>query len=172
MSEGEVMAMLAVAGKVYGKDVRPDLIQVWHEFMLDVSADEGARAMRQHVAESQYFPTVADIRKRVTAGRVDAPDIGRAWGEVLSQVRAVGSYKSPRFSHPAIENAVNALGWVEICMTLDSDVPTLRAQFERYYKAGLETSAKDQNHGRLESARRAGSITAGDAIRGLLKGGD
>lgn len=162
--------MLAVAGKVYGKDIRVDLVEVWAEFMRDITAAEGVEAMRTHVAESRFFPTVADIRQAVAQKRVGAVDIARAWAEVRRAISFYGRNKSPVFSHPAIESAVNALGWVELCNSLEEDMPTIRAQFERYHKAALETESRRENVGRLEGARQ-GAMTAGDVIKLLNKGG-
>lgn len=162
--------MLAVAGKVYGKDIRVDLVEVWSEFMRDITAAEGVEAMRAHVAESRFFPTVADIRQAVAERRVGAVDIGRAWEEVRRAISRYGRNKSPVFSHAAIENAVNTLGWIELCNSMEEDMPTIRAQFERYYKAGLETQSKQENVGRLEESR-TGAMTAGDVIKLLNKGG-
>lgn len=167
MTVGECAAMLAIAGKVYGREIRPELVGVWHEFMLDITSEEGARSMRQHVAESPHFPTIADIRRRVAEVRVDAPALSEAWEEVRKQIAKVGSYGVPVFSHPAVERAVEALGWREICMTLEEDAPTLRAQFERYLKSNLEAGNKAANHGALEQARTGESLPAGELLKRL-----
>jgi hypothetical protein len=168
MTHGECMAMLAVAGKVYGEGVAEDVVEAWAQFMADVTPEEGAAAMREHITESPHFPKVADIRKRVAAHRVNAPDVAAAWGEVLRQVRLVGYYGLPQFSHPAIAAAVDALGWQEVCHTPTDQLGTLRAQFERYFRSRLETGARAANAGALEEHRRHGAISAGDALKQLL----
>lgn len=174
MTPGECEAMLAIAGKVYGRDVSDGLVDAWAEFMADLTAEEGARAIREHVTESPHFPTVADVRRRVAAYRIGTVDPGAAWEEVRRAIGAQGRYRNPTWSHPAITAAVNALGWVEICNTMDDDLSTLRAQFERYYRAAMENRAKAANSGALAAHyERQGGITAGEALARLLapKGG-
>lgn len=171
MTPGECDAMLAIAGKVYGRDVSDGLVDAWAEFMGDVTADEGARAIREHITESPHFPTVADVRKRVASMRIGRVDPGAAWEEVRRAIGREGRNRTPEWSHPAIAAAVNALGWVDICNTLDDDLSTLRAQFERYYRAAMENRAKAANVGALEAHQeRRGQLSAGEAIAGLLKG--
>lgn len=164
MTTGECAAMLAIAGQVYGRDVAIATVEVWASFMGDVSAAEGVAALRAHVVESPHFPTVADVRKRVAAARMGTRgDVGAAWGEVRRAIARVGSYGSPRWSSPAIEHAVESLGWREICHTRDDDVPTLRAQFERYFRAGLV---------RIEHSANAGALEAHVSLRALPGGKD
>lgn len=171
MTEGECAAMLAVAGKIYGRDLSQGLVEAWAGFMGDISADEGARAIREHVTESPHFPTVADIRKRVSTLRVGPMNPGAAWEEVRKAIGREGRNRSPEWTHPAIASAVMALGWVEICNTTDDDLATLRAQFERYYRAAYEGRAKVVNAGALEvHLERRGILPIGDVVKGLLEG--
>lgn len=170
MTRGEVAAMLAVAGKVYSRAIGSDMVEVWSEFFGDCTPDEGARAIREHITESSFFPTIADLRKRISSRRVGPVDIGGAWGEVRRTISSVGRYGCPSFSHQAISDAVEALGWITICHTDEDDLPTLRAQFERYYKAALEGQGRAQNYGALEAHdyARTGAMGSGDALKGYL----
>jgi len=152
MTRGECMAMLTVAGVVYGKNISESLVDAWIEFMRDVTPEEGVPAMRQHITESRFFPTVADIRQLVAKGRVEPVDVARAWEEVRRGLVRCGSYHEPAWTSEAIGAAVRALGWREICMTREEDMGTLRAQFERYLKAGTETALRNANHQRLAEA--------------------
>lgn len=173
MTKGECAAMLAIASRMYGQPVDADLVEGWSEFMGDVSPEEGTHALREHITESSKFPTVADIRKRVASVRVSALDVGEAWGEVNRALQRVGFYGSPTWSHPAIASAVEALGWKTICHTDNDDVPTLRAQFERYYKAALEGRQRAANAGALSaySDERRGVMSSASLVAGLLGNG-
>ncbi len=172
MTQGECMVMLAVAGRMYGRDISDGLVEGWTEFMADITAEEGVRAVKQHITESHMFPTVADVRRRVAESRVDAVDVGAAWGEVRKAISRWGYNRVPTWASPAVAHAVEALGWREICMTLVNDVPTLRAQFERYYRAYLDGARREANSGALEAhtqAERRGQVAAGAALAGLLE---
>jgi hypothetical protein len=146
MTHGECGAMLAIAGRIYGKSVNLALVDVWHEFMASMSAEEGVRAMKRHVVESPHFPTVADICRLVREERLGPQDAAEAWEEVRRAFGRCGRDREPTWSTPAIAGAVEAIGWRELCNTLDEDLPTVRAQFERYFKARLETQAKQQRN--------------------------
>lgn len=154
MNRSDCMAMLAIAGTVYAKRIGDQLVDVWMEFMHDVAPSEGVRAMKVHVAESTFFPTIADIRTRVGKERAGEVNVGEAWEHIRKAVSYYGRYKAPVFENKAVGRAVEALGWREICDTLEPDVPTLRAQFERYYRGFVEMSQKQANAGSLIGARK------------------
>jgi len=167
MTRAEVIAVLAVAAKAYGREIDAQTIDAWLEFMTDIAANEAARALREHVRESKFFPTIAEITTRVAAARIDAPDIAQAWGEVQRALVAVGRYGSPKFSHPLIAQTVNALGWQSICDSPVETEATLRAQFERFFRARADSAHREANAGALDVAR-TGSVSSAVAIRGLL----
>jgi len=177
MTSGECKAMLAIAMKAFGKaypspEAARSQADSWAEFLSDITPDEGVKAIRQHISESPHFPQIADIRRRVAESRVDPVDIGAAWGEVRRAISRCGHNRLPEWSNPAVAHAVEALGWRDICMTLEDDLPTLRAQFERYFKAYLDGARREANSGALEAhthAERRGQVTAGAALAGLLE---
>jgi hypothetical protein len=167
MTQGECGAMLAIAGKMYGKPINTSLVEAWHEFMGDVTPAEGVAAMKKHIVESPHFPTVADIRKRVAEDRVGSADPGAAWEEVRRAIQRCGRDHEPVWSSAAIAGAVDAIGWRELCNTMMDDLSTVRAQFERYFRARVESRAKDANYGALEAHadKRIGPKSAGDLIQ-------
>jgi hypothetical protein len=169
MNRNEVTAMLAVASAATGMQVTDHVISVWTDMLTDISAQEAARAMRSFLAEEKRRPTIADIRTRVASQHTPAIDAGSAWGEVHRQVQSVGAYRTPKFTHPAIQQAVDAIGWVILCHTHEDQLGTLRAQFERYLKAFNERRAHEANVGQLEAAtERRGALSVGDAVRQLV----
>lgn len=158
--------MLAIAGLAYSKPVDPAAAGVWADMLPDVSSEDGARALRAHIATSPHFPTIADIRRRVGSKRSPQIDAGSAWGEVQRSISSQGRYRNPQWSHPAIAHAVNAIGWIAICDSDTDDAGTLRAQFERYLKSAVDNQQEAANVGQLEAHRdRSGSIGAGEAIK-------
>ena len=57
----------------------------------------------------------------------------------------------------ALASAVEAVGYEAVCLADREQVPTIRAQFERYYRAAHERSSASANVGQLE-AHRIGNI--------------
>jgi hypothetical protein len=150
------------------------MLRLWTAMLEDLPASEAMRALRAYLAEGPpHPPCISDIRRRVAEARVDAIDAGAAWGEVQRAIRNYGYNRSPPWSHPAVAHAVDALGWRTICHTLETDLPTLRAQFERYLKGYLDGQRREANSGALEAhVERRGQLAGADLVAGLLgKGG-
>lgn len=171
MTHQETAALLAAVAMLYPGRMTPDeaAVPLWTEMLADLEPGEATRALRAHAATSPHPPCIADIRNRVAEERSPAPDIGAAWEEVRRAISRCGRDHEPPWSSPRVAAAVSAIGWRMIC---DSDIDqaaTIRAQFERYFRAGLDTARREANIGALEAVRESsGAIAAGDAVRGLL----
>lgn len=82
--------------------------------LADIPDDDLIRAVSEHVAHEDEFPTIAQLRQLALAGNYPSP--GDAWGEVMRQMREVGHYREPAFSHAMIGLAVEHLGgWQALC---------------------------------------------------------
>jgi hypothetical protein len=91
-------------------------------------------AARQLIRTTTFMPKVHEVLvavRAVVAGQ--QPDPGEGWIEVVESFSAVGRYGRPRWSHPLIGRAVEAIGgWRWLC---DSENPVAdRAQFIRAYE--------------------------------------
>jgi hypothetical protein len=163
------MAMLAVAGTCYDREVTEEVARAWAVMLPDVTPDEGRRALEAHIRESPHWPKISDIATRVAANRCPAPDPAAAWGEVYRAIARCGRDREPTWSSPRVAAAVEAIGWRAICDSNTDDVNTLRAQFERFFLAGNRAAQREANVGALERARDPGrALPAGDAVRAVL----
>jgi hypothetical protein len=171
MTRAECMAMLAVAGQCYEKALTVELVDAWCSMMADITAEEGAAALRAHIATSPHWPKVSDIRNRVAEARSPAPDVAAAWGEVYRAIGSWGRDREPAWSSPAIAAAVQAIGWRAICDSNTDDVNTLRAQFERFLLAGVKTARQAANVGALEATRAGNALPVGELVKQLTAGG-
>lgn len=72
MTKGECVALLAIATRAYNQQVDPALADDWHAAMYDVSAEAATNAMRAHVREARYFPTIAEMLQRIAAAKPTA----------------------------------------------------------------------------------------------------
>lgn len=112
-----------------------DLQILWCELLKDLDGELLRAAALQHVATSKWFPSVAELRE--AAADIVNPDhrltAMEAWGEVVSQIRSIGSYGRPQFSNPIIRRMVSDMGWANLCA---SEMPVAdRARFIDGYQA-------------------------------------
>jgi hypothetical protein len=120
-----------------------DLEVLWCELLRDVDGDLLRAAALQHVANSKWFPTVAELRQ--SAADIASPNhrmtAMEAWGEVSRQVRSIGSYGQPEFSNPLIRRLVADIGWLNLC---HSEMPGAdRARFIDGYNALLTRERRE-----------------------------
>lgn len=121
-----------------GKEFEPQNIDVYTQFLLDLPFEAAKMAVRRLIAERPYstLPAIGEIRRATAQVLLAAPSPAEAVGEVREQLRTVGLYGTPRFSHPLIRRAVDAADWRHLCM---SEEPTVSmAQFRRLYEDLLE----------------------------------
>ena len=135
----EVKALLAVIAAAYGERFKltPGTVDVYADLLADLDIDSLRAATRQHIANDDWPPTVADLRR--LCAQVSAPtlpDWGDAWREMLDQIARVGSYGTPFWSSPIIAEAVRQFGpWRELCAMEIAQTSTNRAQFRDVYNA-------------------------------------
>lgn len=144
MTSGECRLVLQTASVAYDRPLPDALVEMWSEFMSDVLYDEAAIALKEHIAESPHFPTVADISKRVMQARSPV-NVTAAWEEVQRAIIRCGWHHEPRiWSSPAVESAVRALGWDEVCLASRNEASKLRlrTRFERFLRAAMESDGE------------------------------
>lgn len=167
MTPGEVAALVVVASAMSGREIPEAAEALWARLLADIDADVATRALQAHYAESTRQITPADIRQYAARLAVGAPDFDEAWGEVQRAIATFGSYRAPEFKNKITAAVVDAIGWRSICMTLESDVPTLRAHFRQMLESSSTRMVRAANVGALE-APRAGQLGAGDAMARLF----
>jgi hypothetical protein len=99
--------------------------------LADIPDEALIRAVSEHIAHSDDFPTIAGLRRLALAGQHPSP--GDAWGEVARQMQDVGRYRTPVFSHPLITQAVDQVGgWQGLCES--DNLVADRVHFLRLYE--------------------------------------
>lgn len=135
----ELFALLAAA---YPREPMSEAqVALYEAFLAPYPREAVQAAALQHIAESPWFPRVSDLLARLTAG--DQMDADEAWAEVQRQIRAVGLYGRPHWSHRAIAMAVAALGWDTVCTSTNPE--TTRAHFLRFF-AAAEARLRQVHH--------------------------
>jgi hypothetical protein len=118
MEISKIVLMLVLA---YPRQaVSKQTIGLYEKFLADIDQDMLEQAAKSHIATSQWFPTIAELRSAVTqivSAAAKLPSAAEAWGEVVEQMKLTGSYKRPTFSSPVIARLVDSFGWQELCMS-------------------------------------------------------
>lgn len=175
MTPSETAELLAVIADAFpGRfSCTAGTLRVWAVMLEDTSWNDAQAALREYLCTGVHPPAIADIRTRVAARQLCAPDIAQAWPEVMRAIARVGRYGQPTWSSPLVAAAVESIGWLALCGTHDDALPTVRAQFERYLRARSQAAAHQANAGALDARddARTGELRgAGDVIKLALAG--
>lgn len=137
-TEKDIMLVVGLIGAAF-PNFKPtkQTVEVYAQTLADLDGDLLRQATLQAVASNgrQFAPSVAEIRaeaRRLLAIIEKVPTPHQAWEEVCNAMRDVGSYRRPTFSHPLVEQAMNTIGWRELC--LSENQVSDRAQFLRAYE--------------------------------------
>ncbi len=157
-TESEMLPVLRMLAAAYPNNkLTPESFAVYMVMLADVPISDLKRGVVWALSHNQFFPSVSEIRQAVMeSSETRPPDHDEAWGEVMRQIYAVGSYGIPRFSHQSITQAVNSIGWREIC--LSEDISIIRGQFRKIYET---CSTRIQN--------QAAALTTEKAERAMLQ---
>lgn len=135
MTKSEIASVLAVLKAAYPRqEITTGTADVYARFLADLPYEAALNAVKRHIATSQFFPAIAEIRKAAAESSAQVVGGEEAWGEVMRAVRSVGRYRIPQWSHPAVKAAVDALGWETICNSDEDNLGTLRAHFYRTFE--------------------------------------
>ena len=167
MTRDEAAKVVAMLKAAFPHQPFPtDSARVYIEFLLDLDVDAALRAVRRLIAEPgrRFMPTIGEIRGAALDVVAPVPLPEEAWGEVVQQIHAEGYYGRPRFSHPVIYQAVEAIGWREICLSEEPGV--VRAHFMRAYETLRQRYVHDV------SAEPLGAALPRPVARRSLAGGE
>ena len=139
-----IAQILFVLGAAYPRfELTPETVQIYEETLSDIPVDALQAATLDMVAESKFFPTVAEIRKSAFALMAeDEPDAYSAWGKTLDLLRDGRGHpiisRSREFDvHPLIEQTVRQVGgWSYLAQT--ENVVADRARFIDAYDRTIE----------------------------------
>ena len=130
----------------------------------DIAPADLMRALVEHAAHSQFAPSIAELRtlaRPISELGLTAPE---AWDEMLRNRRKYSPYERNHnhlitWSSEAVRRAADAVGWTDPNWESEQ-LPTIRAQFERYYVA---VRGKQE---RIDNRNEAEQIVIG--MRGLI----
>lgn len=170
MNRQDISKLLRILRSIWPDAVvTEDTITAWEWAFEDVDYRVAEDAVKRYIkaADKPFAPKPSELLRLAGVRRV-APNLipEAAWAEVMHEVRRVG-WNRPRmfhdgqfeeppqrtFSSPLIAEAVDAIGWAEICT---SDKPEIvRAQFIKALVALMDGAVKRVQTGDVSAARDA-----------------
>ncbi|MCX7771949.1 MAG: replicative helicase loader/inhibitor, partial [Clostridia bacterium] len=138
MVELEMCKLMTVIAAAYPRfEVDEFKSRVWLEMLGDLPYEVAQMAVKKLIMESQYPPTIADVRQQV-ASLIEmssgVKDEAAAWGEVTRAIKLLGYYREEEALaslSPMTAKVVRMIGWKEICQCEKVDV--MRGQFLKMY---------------------------------------
>ncbi len=110
-------------------------MDVYWKFLNHIPNESFEMGVRKHVRERKNFPTIADLLEACELDYQEAAALD-AWSEVMLQISSVGSWGSPKFSHPQTSKVVESIGgWRMLCATETSRIGRHRDAFLKTFKA-------------------------------------
>lgn len=89
MTKAQARALVGVAKAAYPRQqLAAATLELYANAWLDLSYPEAQRAMAAHIASSQWWPTVADLRMLVAEEQLHLPQPAAAWELVQARANA------------------------------------------------------------------------------------
>ncbi len=145
-----------------------DNVDGYHLMLADIPLEDAKPKLLTILMEHPTFPPSAPALRNALIGtpsdQTGIPDYAAAWDEVMALVVFPGYYGTPRYSHPLIKRAVDAMGgWQTMCSLDTNDLPTVRAQFRDMYRSFRESEVREVTGAKIR-------IVAGPDVLGELAG--
>ena len=105
--------------------------KAWMMILNDIPYKIAEAALIKVLSTAKFFPVPADIREAANSFTPGLPTAEEAWLEVYRNARVNGIYRPSEWSSEVIKEAVNGIGWRNICYSENLGIE--RAHFMRIY---------------------------------------
>jgi len=146
-----VMAMKAVYPSA---NFIPDkaAFEIWYEMMADISYNALSIAIKVHISNNKFPPTIADLRELCSNISGEQTDYGQAWQEVMKSVQRWGMYREEQALEnmdPLTKQVVQRLGFRSICTS--ENITADRANFRMIFE---ELSSREKTNNQVPQKLR------------------
>ncbi len=127
--------------------VNRPMLQVYFMSLGDYSYQQVEWAIGEHLKDSvdgKFFPKPANIIKHLQTGDISVEDKATlAWGQVIREIRRVGSWGALKLDDKQAMAAVKSLGsWQQLCGSTETEMTWKKKEFisiyETYDKTPIE----------------------------------
>lgn len=142
-----VITVIHLLSATYGHAFGTEQTRAYVATLADIEADLLKAAALRFIENNTYprIPTPGELRQMAAEIVNDAqglPPGSAAWGEVMHQLRYVGSWGAPQWSSTLVAQAVQDVGgWMYLCMS--ENPPADRARFIAAYDERLKRHTRD-----------------------------
>lgn len=150
-TEKDITKIMGVMAHAYPRyELSADSIKLYGKMLADIPADILEASAKQIMAESKFFPSVAEWREmahKLMTGKLQIPSAYEAWEDAMNQVRRCGDYyrytngKRPEYSHPLVERAVQIIGYHNLVES--ENIMFDRAHFFKIYESLLSRAEEE-----------------------------
>lgn len=141
MTPTQCAEMFEILDAAYPKERMTERqMAIYAAMLAPYPVDQVREAVVLHIHRSPWFPRVSDVIDKLTKREELDPD--QAWAEVLRNIRSVGYYGSPTWSHKAVAETVQAMGWQDLCVS--ENIEADRAHFMRFYQTAVTRQREDK----------------------------
>jgi len=144
----KTMGVMAHAYPRY--ELSADSVKLYAKLLADIPEEILEASAHQIMAESKFFPSVAEWREmahKLMTGAHNIPTAYEAWENAMSQVGTCGEYyrythgRYPEYAHPLIEKAVKIIGYQHLLMS--ENIAIDRAHFFKIYESLVNRAEED-----------------------------
>lgn len=138
----KLMGLMASAWPRY--ELQAPTVELYARLMADIDPATLEKAAIDLISKNTFFPSVSEWRKAAIDLEIDAmhiPSAFEAWEDAMREVQTKGSYKTPEFSHPLIQRAVDIIGYKTLCWS--EQIEYERAHFFKIYES-LQRRAEEE----------------------------
>lgn len=168
----QVMALLSAAYPDHWNKLSVEqvgqLLTLYGRTLADIDDALLEQATLRHIAQSQWFPKVSELRSAATALALPPGlDPAEAWEQVRRAIHRYGYYHDgiPPFDDPLTAAVVRQMGWRDLCT---SEFPT--ADRARFLEAYARQQTRTVSSAQLPQALQDGAGNAVAQITGELAG--
>lgn len=136
MNDNEIAKLVGLVHTLWPTfEAMPETVPAWRLILRDLDYEPAKTAVIGLSTDGREFPPpVGMIRQRtLKALGHGAPDVDQAVEEVMGAATYLGFARQPTWTHPAIADAVRAVGWDYVCY--EPNQPAVRAHLRQAYES-------------------------------------
>ena len=148
----EVTKIMGVMAHAYPRyELSADSVKLYAQLLADIPADVLEASAKQLMVEMKFFPSIAEWREKaqyLMVGIQNIPSAFEAWGNAIAEINRCGDYtryaistRTPEYSHPLVEKAVNIIGYRNLAES-ENEVAD-RAHFFKIYESLLSRAEEE-----------------------------
>lgn len=139
-SDKEDFKMIMVGiGELYNKEITKPLMRIYFSVLKNYSlsdVENGVNAHAMDPKQGSFFPKPADIVRHLQTGDISVEDKATlAWGQVIREIRRVGSWGTLKLDDKQAMAAVKSLGsWQQLCNSTETEMTWKKKEFISIYE--------------------------------------